>query len=181
MESETGKALKDQLNVPKEIELDESAKVINTPKASDKKDDKASGGGMMEMMKNIMGGESEQSANEAFEIMPAGKKVGDTWTDSAISAEVKTYHQYTLKDIKGNDATITFTGKQIVNKQIEQQGMQITVTSDGKISGEGTVDMTTGILKQKTTQMNSTGSAEVMGQSIPMITKSTSVVTVKNM
>jgi hypothetical protein len=183
MESETGKAMKDRLNVPKDIEINVLAKVINAPKTVTKKDEPASGGGMMDMMKNIMGGENDESngADQAFEILPAGKKIGDNWSDSTITSEVKTYRQYTLKQINGNIATISISGKQLVNKQMEQQGMQITVTSDGKLSGEGTVDMTTGILQKKTTSLDSTGSAEVMGQSIPVTTKTTSVLTVKNL
>ena len=180
LETETGKAMKDQINVPKQIEMNESAEVINGVKAEKKV---ASGGQLMDMVSNVTGGGNDESngAAAAFEVMPVGKKVGDNWSDSTITDEIKTYRNYTLKDVKGNDATVVLSGKQITNKKVEQQGMEITVSMEGKLSGEGIVDMNTGILKERTTIMDGTGSAEVMGQSIPVTTKVTTKTTVKSM
>ena len=70
-------------------------------------------------------------------------------------------------------------GKQIINKKIEQQGMEINVKMEATISGEGIVDLNTGLLEQKTTLTDGNGSAEVMGQSIPMSSKTTTITTVK--
>lgn len=178
LESETGKALKDQLNVSKEVELNENANVIN----GIKKDSKASTGGqLMDMVNNVTGGGNDESngANAAFEVIPSGKKAGDSWSDSSITDEIKTYRNYTIKAVNGNNATISLTGKQITRKKVEQQGMEINVSMEGKLSGEGIVDMNTGLLKQKTTVMDGTGSAEMMGQSIPVTTKITTTTTVK--
>ena len=178
LESETGKALKDQLNVSKEVELNENANVINGVK----KDSKASPGGqLMDMVNNVTGGGSDESngANAAFEVIPSGKKAGDSWSDSSITDEIKTYRNYTIKAVNGNNATVLLTGKQITKKKVEQQGMEINVSMEGKLSGEGIVDMNTGLVKQKTTIMDGTGSAEVMGQSIPVTTKVTTTTTVK--
>ncbi len=178
-ESETGKAMKDQLNVVKDVELNETAQVINAVK-SDKK--ASSGGQLMDMVASVTGGNADESngANAAFEVMPAGKKVGDSWSDSTITNEIKTYRNYTIKEIKGHDATLLLTGTQITKKKVEQQGMEINVTMEGKLSGEGIVDMVTGIVKEKTMVMDGTGSAEVMGQSIPVTTKTTTKTTVKS-
>lgn len=178
-ESETGKAMKDQLNVVKNVELNETAQVINTVK-SDKK--ASSGGQLMDMVASVTGGNADESngANAAFEVMPAGKKVGDSWSDSTITNEIKTYRNYTIKEIKGHDATLLLTGTQITKKKVEQQGMEINVTMEGKLSGEGIVDMVTGIVKEKTMVMDGTGSAEVMGQNIPVTTKTTTKTTVKS-
>jgi hypothetical protein len=62
---------------------------------------------------------------------------------------------------------------------MEQQGMEINIKMEAKISGEGIVDMNTGLLLQKTTLIDGNGSAEVMGQSIPMSSKVTTVTTIK--
>jgi hypothetical protein len=178
LESETGKAMKDQLNVTKEVELNESAVVINGIK-SDKK--AAATGGLMDVINNVTGAGNDESngANAAFEVIPSGKKAGDTWADSSITDEVKTYRNYTLKEVKGNTATVVLSGKQLTNKKVEQQGMEISVTMEGNLSGEGFVDMNTGILREKTMVMDGTGSAEFMGQSIPVSTKVTTRTTVK--
>jgi hypothetical protein len=84
-----------------------------------------------------------------------------------------------LKSINGNNATILLTGKQMISKKMEQQGMEINVKMVANLSGEGVVDINTGLLQQRTTVMNGTGSAEVMGQSIPMTSKITTTTSVK--
>ncbi len=178
MESETGKSMKDQLNVTKEIEISENAKVI---KAAKKSASAVSAGQMMDMINNMTGGNVDESngAGSAFEIIPAGKKIGDKWSDSTIMGDIKTYNSYTLKSVNGNIATLELKGKQIINKKIEQQGMEINVKMEANISGEGTVDLNTGLLEQKTISTDGNGSAEVMGQSIPMSSKTTTITTVK--
>ncbi len=176
LESPTGQAMKDQINVEKQVELNENADVIN----GEKIENKPASGGMMDMVNNVTGAESDESngAKAAFEVMPAGKKAGDTWSDSTITDEIKTYRTYTLKSINGNEATVALTGKQITKKKVEQQGMEVNVSMEGKLSGEGIVDMNTGIVKERTLVMDGTGSAEVMGQSIPVTTKVTTKTTV---
>lgn len=176
LESATGQAMKDQLNVEKEMELNENADVIKGVKV----ESKAPTGGMMDMVNSATGAGADESngAKAAFEVMPMGKKLGDTWSDSTITDEIKTYRNYTLKSINGNDATVALTGKQITNKKVEQQGMEVNVTMDGKLTGEGIVDMNTGIVKERTLVMDGIGSAEVMGQSIPVTTKVTTKTTV---
>jgi len=178
MESETGRLMKDQLNVTQEIEMSENAKVI---KAAKKSTSAVSGGQMMDMINNLTGGNVDESngAVSAFEIIPAGKKIGDKWSDSTIMGDIKTYNYYTLKSVNGNIATLELKGKQIINKKIEQQGMEINVKMEATISGEGIVDLNTGLLEQKTTLTDGNGSAEVMGQSIPMSSKTTTITTVK--
>lgn len=176
LESPTGQAMKDQINVEKQVELNENADVIN----GEKIENKPASGGMMDMVNNVTGAESDESngAKAAFEVMPAGKKAGDTWSDSTITDEIKTYRTYTLKSINGNEATVALTGKQITKKKVEQQGMEVNVSMEGKLTGEGIVDMNSGIVKERTLVMDGTGSAEVMGQSIPVTTKVTTKTTV---
>ena len=133
------------------------------------------------MVNNITGGDGDESngANAAFEVVPAGKKAGDTWSDSVIIEGIKTYRNYTIKQITGNIATVLLSGSQVTKKKMEQQGMEITVNMEAKLSGEGMVDINTGLLQQRTMVMEGIGSAEVMGQSIPVTTKVTTTTTVK--
>lgn len=179
LESETGKAMKGLLNVTQEMELDKNAKVLNIKKDTSLQTKE---GGMMDMMKNMLGGMSDLSngASDAFQVLPAGKIVGDTWSDSLIAEGVKIYRNFTLKEIKGTDATVNFSGNQITSKKVDQQGMEVNVSIDAKLSGESVVDINTGIIKQKTLNMDGTGTAEMMGQSIPMTTKVSSTTIVKS-
>ena len=179
LESESGKAMKGLLNVTQEMELDKNAKVLNIKKDTATQ---AAAGGMMDMMKNMLGGMSDMGngASDAFQVLPAGKKAGDTWSDSLINDGIKIYRNFTLMEINGNDATVSFSGNQLTNKKVEQQGMEVNVSMDAKLSGESVVDISTGIVKQKTLNMDGTGTAEMMGQNIPMTTKVTSTTTVKS-
>ncbi|MEJ7586537.1 MAG: DUF6263 family protein [Ferruginibacter sp.] len=180
LESQAGQALKDQLNVSKEVEFNESAVLIN----GIKKDTAAgTGGEMMDIMNDVIGGGNDESngANAAFEVIPAGRKVGDTWSDSSINEEIKTYRNYTLKEINGNDATVVLTGKQVTKKKVEKQGMEISVNIEGTLEGEGIIDLATGLVKQKTLVVNGAGNTEMMGQSMPVTTKITTTTTVKKM
>jgi len=178
LESETGKAFKDQLNISMEAEFNENAQVVNAVK----KDTAASSGNqMMDMMKKFAGasGAELNGASAAFTIIPSGKKPGDTWSDSLITDAVKTYTTYTFKALDGKNATITSTGKQFTKMKVEQQGMEINISMDGTLLTEGIIDISTGLIKQKTTTLNGISTTEVMGQSIPGTTKVTTITTVK--
>lgn len=183
LDSETGKAMKSELNVPREVTLDEKATVIKTKTAETKEKKESSTPGVMDMMKSFTGGENDDShgSKEAFAILPEGKKVGDSWADSTITEEIKTFRTYTLKDINGTEATVSVEGKQVTNKKVEQMGMEINVTMEGKLSGESVVDISNGIVKQSSLTMDATGNADMMGQSVPLTTKTTTTTTVKSL
>jgi hypothetical protein len=59
------------------------------------------------------------------------------------------------------------------------QGMEVTSTSTGVVNGDETVDVNTGIVKQKNTVLETKGTVHVMEQDIPVTTKITSVTTIK--
>ena len=181
LESEIGKAMKGQLNVTHEADFNTAGNVISAKTAASAEAPNANP--MMDMMKNLTGGGNDDGggAGDIFQVLPKGKKLGDSWTDSTIAEGSKTYKTYTLKEIKGNDAILTLSGTQSTSKKIEQQGMEVNVTMESKLSGESTVDLTTGIVKQKSLVMDGAGNADAMGQAIPITTKITSNTIVKNL
>ncbi len=181
LESEIGKVMKGQLNVTHEADFNTAGTVVSEKKAATA--ETANANPMVDMMKNLTGGGNDDGggAGEIFQVLPMGKKPGDSWTDSTIAEGSKTYKTYTLKEIKGNDAILTLSGTQSTNKKIEQQGMEVNVTMESKLSGESTVDLTTGIVKQKSLVMDGAGNADAMGQAIPITTKITSNTIVKNL
>jgi hypothetical protein len=177
-DNEMGKAMKGQINVPKETEVDDNAKMINIKKDTAKKDTD-SGNPLMSLIENMGAAQDESNGvSEAFQVLPANVKVGDSWSDSVIVDGSKTNRTYTVKSIEGNNATITLTGTQVVSKEVEAQGMAGNISLDSKLSGEVLVDTSTGIVKQRTLTMEGTGNVDAMGQAIPMTTKviTTSVV-----
>ncbi|HEV8081044.1 MAG TPA: hypothetical protein VGP43_10040, partial [Chitinophagaceae bacterium] len=68
-----------------------------------------------------------------------------------------------------------------INKTVNAQGAELTITMDSKISSESIVDLTTGLIKERKTTVEGKGNLGAGGQEMPMTTKVTSVTTVKNM
>ncbi len=180
LETEMGKVLKSQVNVTKQMEFNTDGKLGNVKK-NDEIANAAPGNPMIDMMKNMSGGGNDESGgtSDIFMILPVSKKVGDSWSDSTIADGIKIYRNYLIKDIKGTETTLLLTGTQSTNKKMEQQGMEIVVTLESKLNGELVVDAATGVVKQKSFVMDGTGSADAMGQAIPITTKITSTTAVK--
>lgn len=178
--SDMGKMLKGQLNVAKEIELNNQGQLINQKKADVPME--TGENPMMGMMKSMTGGgDFTNTAIEVFQAIPSGAKQGDTWSDSVIADGIKTYRTYTVKDISNNIAAITLAGNQTTNKKLEQMGAEINLSIEAKLSGESKVDIKTGMVQQKTFVIDGAGTADAMGQSIPLTMKVTSTTTVKNL
>jgi hypothetical protein len=184
LEGDMGKGFKDLINVPKEIEISNHAKLIASPKKDEvKQADAAAGPDMMNMMKGLTGAENDDSygATTAFSLIPSGAKTGDTWSDSTITDGDKVRRTYTVKEVNGKEAKVQLSGTQTSTKKVEQMGMEVTITMENKLSGEATIDITTGILKQKTYIVDGTGFSEMMGQNIPMTIKTTTTTTVTSL
>lgn len=175
--TDIGKSMSAMLNKPKDVELSETATVLNAPKASEKKEEEAKDP-VTSMLNNMSGPDDSYGAKAAFLVIPAGIKAGDNWSDSIITDEIKTIRQFSAKSINGDVIEFSITGKQVVVKKTETQGMEVLVNLEGKISGNGTVAGSTGVIKQMANTIESTGTVEVMGQSIPMTSKVTIATTV---
>ena len=181
MDGEIGKNFKDIINQPKDVVMDKSGNVIIAEK-TDTADEKNSSVNPMQMMMKQMGGDpAEQGygAKMAFEVIPKGSKVGSLWSDSSSSNGTKKVTNYTLKEINGDEYTVSLSGTIDSEIRTEMQGMKIETKTKGKFTGEEIVDVKTGVIKQNTTNTDASGTVHVMEQDIPTSTKVTSVTTVK--
>jgi hypothetical protein len=186
MNGEMGSSMKSIINQPKNILVDKTGKIIRGNKDTAKLDSasKESAGGMMSMMMQQLFGNSEETGfglSEAFMIVPSNAKQGFSWSDSSSKAGIKKSTTYTVKEIKGSEAIVTISGNLNADTKTEMQGMEISNKSSGKITGEEIVDLKTGLVKKRTTILESSGNMQAMGQEIPMTTRLTSVSTVKNL
>jgi hypothetical protein len=179
LESETGQVLKSQLNVKKEMEFSNSGALTLVKKAETTTTEDSNP--MAAMMKSMSGMAPDESngVSDAIMVIPAQIKQGDTWQDSVISDGMKITRTYTLKELSGGNAKVTLTGMQKVDKKMEMQGMEIGIAIESKMTGELIVDANTGIVKQRTINMEGAGNADAMGQAIPLTTKITITGTVK--
>jgi len=173
------KALAEKLNKPVDIVIDNTSGTAITEMKTDKKNDEDDGDPLGNMLSMFADNSDDAVVTSAFELVPRGKNVGDTWSDSAISKEIKTIRTYTLKSITGTEALIQLDALTNALNKIELQGMEIEFKSETKTTGEIITDVSTGLVKKKTTESNITGSFQLMGQEMPISAKATSTITYK--
>ncbi len=167
--TEIGKLLKDKINVPADMEMNDEGKI--TPLKKEKKDS-ADAGGIAAMMESMGAGADETAlTDDMFINIPKNLKAGDTWSDSIIAEGTKTYRDYTVKSLEGSDAVLTISGKQTLDKKMETNGMEMTMLMESKLTGEMTADTSTGVIKQRLLVSEGSGNLEMMGQQVPMTTK----------
>ena len=183
MDGDIGKNFKDIINQPKDVVMDKSGNVIITEKTDTASETNSSANPTEMMMKQLGGDPAEQGygAKMAFEIIPKGSKAGSTWSDSSSKNGITKVTNYTLKEINGDDYTISLAGTINSEVKTEMQGMEIETKTKGKFTGEEIVNAKTGVIKQNTTNSDASGTVNVMGQEIPTSSKITSVTTVKTL
>jgi hypothetical protein len=168
MDGPFGSALKDFIGKPKAMKMDASGKVT-----FDEKDT-----AMSEIAKQLHLTQNAFGTQLAFLPLPEKAKVGATWTDKTDNEGISKTTNYTIQNITGNIATVSFDSVDSVATSMEQNGMEISVKTSGKSSGEEKVDLKTGVIQSGTTKADATGTVSAMGQEFPMSTKITSTTTV---
>jgi Family of unknown function (DUF6263) len=168
MDGQIGQMLGASVNKPSEIIIDKGDGKVTEATTTEKKE------GMM----GAMGGESN-SADAAFFVIPTGKKIGDKWTIISDDGGIKSVKNYELQSLKDNIATLLVSSTSKGSTTKEANGMSMEMTIDTKSKGTMTVDTNTGLLKQINMEDETTGSMEVMGQSIPLNKKSKTTITVE--
>ena len=138
---------------------------------------------MKMMLENLLGDPEENGygIDLAFVSTPSKIIAGYYWTDSSSKEGIQKSTTYTVKEIKETEAVISITGILNTDVKSQMQGMDILNKSKGNLSGEEIVDITTGVIKQRTTTLESQGtvSVELQGMEIPMTTKVVFVSSVK--
>ncbi len=174
MNSEMGKNIKDNLQ-PKDIEISFTGKLV------EKKDAKNDNEDIAKAMQSVMSGTGDNGITDVFMLLPTGKKAGDIWRDSTNANGIKLNNTYTLKTINDNQASVSVNSVSNINKTVNAQGAEITITMDSKISSDIIVDLTTGLIKEKKTTVDGKGNFGAGGQEMPMTTKVTAITTVKSL
>lgn len=184
--SEMGKNLEKGLKNKYTMTVDPYGK-ITAVKADDDNPNKVKDTtGGQDMMGDMMGGLMEGfdlpqvGETTEFAILPA-KEVskGDTWTDSASAdKDAKRKASYKVADITANEIVLDYTEDVATKTTKENMGMEVAIDKKDKNTGKITLDRKTGLLKQKTVTTQTSGTASVMGQEIPLDAKSTKTVVV---
>ena len=181
MDGEMGSSLKDYINHPNTVVMDKSGNIILADKTDSAKKEEAQS--PTQMIIKQMGDPEQMGYGAKLAFVPISKKVkaGDTWQDSTSEDGVTKVTNYVVKDVTDNTATLSISGTENRDTKMEMQGMEINTKTNGKLSGEETVDINTGVILQNNSTIDASGNISVMGQEIPTKVKATTVTTVKPM
>ena len=170
MDGQMGTALKEYINQPKDVVVDNTGKVIS----KDETDSSA-------LAKQLNLAATGYGAQMAFLALPKNAKTGTTWTENNDDNAIKKTTNYTIKSVDKNVATVAFTGTVATETTMQQQGMEMSTKTTGKFSGEEKVDVKTGVVQSNTTTGEASGTVTAMGQDFPTTSKVTSTTTVKSL
>lgn len=178
-----GKSLDKTLKDKYQMTVDK--KGIVTGAKADENNPKSTGAndGMIGMMLSQLNVNAEMpKVGDAivFKILPGDKiDKGYSWTDSLSTASGTKKTIYTVSDITDNEIAIDFTEESTVKTTQQIMGVDATINSKSAATGKIILDKQTGLLKQKTTNIDAHETIETQGQSMPSTSKRTITVTVK--
>jgi hypothetical protein len=185
--SDMGKNFEKGLKNTYTITVDPSGKITAVKAADDnpnKKADSTAGGQdmMSGMMDGMMEGFDLPQVGDAteFAILPSKEiSKGETWTDTTSANEdTKRNATYKVTDINNNEIVLDYTEDVSTKTTKENMGMEVAIDRKDKNTGKITLDRKTGLLKQKTVTTETSGTASVMGQEIPLDSKTTKTIVV---
>jgi hypothetical protein len=167
------------LNNPVDIIVDnKTGKAVSEKKTSKKKDADGSNPAT-DLMKMFSDNSDEGIVSGAFEVIPAGRNIGDSWSDTTSEKDMKMIRKYTLSSISGNESTILLDAETKAVNKLDFQGMEFEIKSVTKTKGEIIADINTGLVKKRTSSSDITGTIQMMGQDMPISAKVVSAGTYK--
>lgn len=170
MDGMIGEGLKDYINKPQDVKMDNSGKIISDPKDTSK---------ASAIAKQLNFAQSGYGTQMAFLAIPKNAKVGTSWTSKTDAGGIESTNNYTIKEINGDVATVSVAGTVATNMTMQQNGMDVVTKTSGKMAGEEKVNMKTGVIQSSTTTGDASGTVTAMGQDFPSSTKVTSTTTIK--
>ena len=191
LDGQMGGPVKDILNKSYEMTIDQSGKVISVKEDTTQTKKQGDEADMVGNILSKLGSALDAPvAGEAsfFKILPGKElKKGDTWLDSTnFQAGDSTRFQggkefihYTLSDITPSGIVVDFTSNSNTDIKSDMMGMEATTHMINNSKGKITIDRASGILKNKIAETESNGTVDIMGQSIPIKTKTNLTINVK--
>lgn len=165
---EMAKVLDEKINKTTDITIDKTtglAIVENKKNNKADEEDSNTAAGLM----NIFNETSDEGiVSGAFEIIPQGKLVGDNWSDTLTTKDLKIMRTYTLKSLTGGEAVIQMDIKTKAVNKLDFQGMEFEIKTESKTKGEIFTDAQTSLVKKKTSISEITGTLQMMGQDMPI-------------
>lgn len=168
------KVFDEKMNKQVDVLIDNKTGAAITEKKKEKKaDDAENANPAADLMKMFADNSDEAIVAGAFEIVPKGKSVGDSWADTTAAKDMKMIRTYTLKSINENEAVLQSAIVSTGTNKLNFQEMEFEVKSETKTNGEIVMDISTGLVKKRTNVADITGSIQMMGQDMPISAKAT--------
>ena len=178
--SEMGKGMSEKLNKVTDVTIDNANGIaLPATKPEPKKD--ADEANPMQGMMNMLGESASDEAvvSGSFQLIPPGKKTGNTWSDSTIEKDLKVRRTYNFKSVADTGSVLQLTTAIESTGTMEMMGMSVEVNTTTTTTSDIVFDIATGLVKRKSTEANVTGNMQVMGQAMPISAKATTVSTYK--
>lgn len=126
------------------------------------------------LLGDLMGVANPPAKNEPslFAVLPAGNiAIGDTWNHTGSNKEEQWSIDYTLTAITDTAIVVSLKGISSRQQQADMRGMTVTTTIKSISTGTVLLDPATRLLQQKKIHVESSGTAEMMGNSTPVSSK----------
>lgn len=172
--ADMAKIFDERLNKPVDIDIDNTTGVAIMDKKKVAKKDIDESNPADDLMKIFSDNSDDAIVSGAFEMIPRGKSIGDSWSDTTIAKDMKVLRTYTLKSITGNEAVIKSDIISTSVNKLNFQEMEFDIKSETKTIGEIITDISTGLVKKRTSIADINGSIQMMGQDMPISAKATS-------
>ena len=172
--ADMAKIFDERLNKPVDIDIDNTTGVAIMDKKKIAKKDADESNPADDLMKIFSDNSDDAIVSGAFEMIPSGKSIGDSWSDTTVAKDMKVLRTYTLKSITGNEAVIKSDIISTAVNKLNFQEMEFDIKSETKTIGEIITDISTGLVKKRTSIADINGSIQMMGQDMPISAKATS-------
>ena len=172
--ADMAKIFDERLNKPVDIDIDNTTGVAIMDKKQVAKKDADESNPADDLMKIFSDNSNGAIVSGAFEMIPSGKSIGDSWSDTTVAKDMKVLRTYTLKSITGNEAVIKSDIISTSVNKLNFQEMEFDIKSETKTIGEIITDISTGLVKKRTSTADINGSIQMMGQDMPISAKATS-------
>ncbi len=182
---ELGKILEKSLKNKYTMSVDQYGKIVSVKADDDnpngkKADEQDPLAGIVSSQLGLNLGLPKQGDRSIFNILPAVEVgQGDKWTDSSNINGINRKTYYKVNSITANDLLLDYTEEVNVNTTQQIMGTDATFKSEDKTSGQITLDKKTGLLKQKTATVESKGTIEGQGMTVPTTGTTTTTIKVK--
>lgn len=104
-----------------------------------------------------------------FAVLPAHEiSVGESWIDSVRNSQEQSVTVSTLSALTDSTIIVTFNTTSVTNTTRQLMGAQATTKLNNIITGKTIVDRTTGIIREKTSDIDSNGTTQMMGNTLPI-------------